>query len=366
MSIDKRKGGKYRVRYKDPDGNWKAKIKPTLKEAKAFEAEQIVGVQTGTWVDVSNGITVADYSRRYLLSRPHRPSSARRMKIYVEKHIAGTPLGGRPMVKIRPSEIQAWVTERGKVLSPGTLRHLVNLLRSIYNSAVLDRVVAANPVTTRIQLPKASKDRITPLTVDQVRKLAEKMPDRLQAAVVVQAGLGLRVAELLALRVEDVNFLGRIARVEHQMDQFSRDLLPTKTPRSRRSIPMPDVVINTLAAHIEAFPPVDGYLFTYNGKPYLQATHRHTLKRAVRASGLPPETSSHDLRHHYASVLLAAGESVVAVAERLGHENATLVLQVYGHLMPDGEDRTRKAVDAAWNSDKTRTESEEKESDLGG
>jgi integrase len=42
-------------------------------------------------------------------------------------------------------------------------------------------------------------------------------------------------------------------------------------------------------------------------------------------------------------VLLAAGESVVAVAERLGHENATLVLKTYGHLMPDSEDRTRRA-----------------------
>lgn len=58
--------------------------------------------------------------------------------------------------------------------------------------------------------------------------------------------------------------------------------------------------------------------------------------------------STHDLCHHCASVLLAAGESVVAVAERLGHENATLVLTTYGHVMPDSEDRTRKAVDTAW------------------
>jgi hypothetical protein len=51
------------------------------------------------------------------------------------------------------------------------------------------------------------------------------------------------------------------------------------------------------------------------------------------------------------SILLAAGESVVAVAERLGHEDATLVLKTYGHLMPDSEDRTRRAIDAAWVSD---------------
>jgi integrase len=65
---------------------------------------------------------------------------------------------------------------------------------------------------------------------------------------------------------------------------------------------------------------------------------------------LPRGTSSHNLRHHYASVLLAAGESVVAVAERLGHENAGLVLSTYGHLMPDSEDRTRRAVDDAWRA----------------
>ncbi|HEY6813649.1 MAG TPA: tyrosine-type recombinase/integrase [Propionibacteriaceae bacterium] len=71
----------------------------------------------------------------------------------------------------------------------------------------------------------------------------------------------------------------------------------------------------------------------------------------MRSAGLPLGTTSHDLRHHYASVLLAAGESVVAVAERLGHENATLVLTTYGHLLPDSEDRTRRAIDQAWISD---------------
>ena len=40
----------------------------------------------------------------------------------------------------------------------------------------------------------------------------------------------------------------------------------------------------------------------------------------------------------------------MAVAERLGHEDASLVLSTYGHLMPDSDDRTRLAVDAAWDA----------------
>jgi integrase len=74
------------------------------------------------------------------------------------------------------------------------------------------------------------------------------------------------------------------------------------------------------------------------------------FRRAVAAAALPEGTTSHDLRHHFTSLLLAAGESVVAVAERLGHEDASLVLSTYGHLMPDSEDRTRRAVDAAWDT----------------
>jgi integrase len=74
------------------------------------------------------------------------------------------------------------------------------------------------------------------------------------------------------------------------------------------------------------------------------------FRRAVAAAGLPQGTTSHDLRHHFASLLLAAGESVVAVAERLRHEDASLVLSTYGRLVPGSEDRTRRAVDSAWDA----------------
>jgi len=101
---------------------------------------------------------------------------------------------------------------------------------------------------------------------------------------------------------------------------------------------------------MRTFPPTDdGTLFTTRfGDCYRHDYYGRTIfSAAVDAAGLPKVTS-HDLRHHFASVLLAAGESMVAVAERLGHENASLVLKTYGHLMPDSEDRMRRAIDSAW------------------
>jgi integrase len=82
---------------------------------------------------------------------------------------------------------------------------------------------------------------------------------------------------------------------------------------------------------------------------YRQDSYGRVFRRAAEAAGLPG-TTTHDLRHHYASVLLAAGESVVGVAERLGHASASLVLSVYGHLLPGSDDRTRSAIDDAWKT----------------
>src|SRR5512133_3325309 len=171
--------------------------------------------------------------------------------------------------------------------------------------------------------------------------------------VITQAGLGLRVAELLALHVQDVDFLRRTVRVEFQTTPDRKYRVPPKTPRSRRTLPLPEVVGKALAAHIAEFPPTDdGSLFTTaNENSY---RHEHYGARifapAAKKAELPAGTTSHALRHHYASALLAAGESVVAVAERLGRENATLVLKTYGHLMPDSEDRTRRAINTAWST----------------
>jgi integrase len=149
-------------------------------------------------------------------------------------------------------------------------------------------------------------------------------------------------------------FLRRNVRIEWQFTQGSNgQRSEPKTPRSRRTVPLPRVVADALAAHLAAYPAAeDGTIFTTGrGAPLGHVYYGYNLLgRAATQAGLPMGTTSHDLRHHYASVLLAAGESVVAVAERLGHEDASLVLSTYGHLMPDSDDRTRSAIDAAWTA----------------
>lgn len=338
------------ARYRDPDGIQRKKSFRTKADAQRYLDIVEASKHNGTYIDTGNRATVAQYARDWAAARPHRPSTVRRTTSLIETHIAGTRLGARRLVDVRPSEVQAWVADRANVLAPSTLRNLVGLLRSIYAAAALDRLVATSPVT-RLSLPRDERPRLVPLTVEQVQALADAIPPRNRAMVFTQAGLGLRIGELMALRAQDVDFLRRTATVEFQIAPGAKERSAPKTPRSRRTIPLPAVVADALAAHMQQFPPApDGSLFTTKtGTVYRHDYYGSIIfKKAVKDAGLPPSTTSHALRHHYASVLLHAGESVVAVAERLGHENAALVLSTYGHLMPNSEERTRAAVDAAW------------------
>jgi integrase len=344
------KPGRWRVRGLGPG---QGRSFDRRVDAEAYLATVQAELLRGEYVDRSDRRTVAQAAREYAAARPHGPRTARRVAQYIRVHIEPTPLGRRRLAEVRPSEVQAWITDRSRTLAPGTLKPLVGFLRSVFAAAVIDRKIGSSPMV-RLQLPSTSRERLVPLSVEQVRRVAEAVPPRCKAMVLTQAGLGLRIGELLALRVDDVDFLRRTVRIEWQIPPGERTRSRPKTPTSRRTIPLPQVVSEALAEHIRQFPPAaDGTLFTTStGRVYSHAYYGAQLfKNAIRAlPDVPDSTTTHDLRHHYASVLLAAGRSVIEVAERLGHENATLVLTTYGHLIQGQDDRTRQAIDEAWTA----------------
>lgn len=368
-SVEKRtRDGKvtWLARWRDPDGRQRKQSFTKRVEAARHAAAMEADAARGVYVDGTDRTTVSQACWAWLERRSIRDRTHVRLSSLIKCHIDPVSLGSRRVVAVRPSEIHAWVADRGTVIGPASLRKLVGMLKSVMTDAVLDRRIASNPVV-RVSLPSVARKRVVPLSVAQVLALAAAVTDRYRAMVLTQAGLGLRIGELLGLRVCDVDFLRRVVHLEHQSHEVTRVLVPLKTASSRRTVPLPVVVADALAAHLAAHPtgpavqcacPPDAkcsraasaLLFhTAAGTALDQDYYGHRVfGAAVRRAGLPTGTTTHDLRHHFASVLLQAGESVVAVAEWLGHDNATLVLTTYGHLMANSEDRMRKAVDAAY------------------
>jgi integrase len=204
---------------------------------------------------------------------------------------------------------------------------------------------------------------IVPLTVEQVEALEDAIYDRCRAMVAVQAWSGLRIGELVALRVEDVDFLRKTIRVQYQFAGTDAKVRSEpKTPRSKRTIPVPQFVIDAVAEHLSRCEPgEDGTLFvTDSGRAWRHDFYgSKKFKRAVQAAGLPESTTSHDLRHFCASVCLGAGEPVTTVGNRLGHANPGVTLSTYAHLLQDQDDRTRKALEGMRTGSSVRLRSKE-------
>ena len=88
-------------------------------------------------------------------------------------------------------------------------------------------------------------------------------------------------------------------------------------------------------------------------KHVLGCAARYVWHKALAVAGVQrgddeDATGMHALRHHYASVLLDAGESIKAVSDYLGHSDPGFTLRTYTHLMPSSHERTRNAVDGAF------------------
>lgn len=147
-----------------------------------------------------------------------------------------------------------------------------------------------------------------------------------------------------------MDFLRRSLRVERQRLQDGQ-IGPPKTPKTVRTVPLGHVALEELAAHLAVYPSSE-WLFTDDqGGPLSYQAGKREFTRTCSRAGV--EQTTHDLRHFYASALIAGGASVKQVQAVLGHASAVFTLRTYAHLRPGDEDRTRSVIDAALNTLRT-------------
>jgi integrase len=120
-------------------------------------------------------------------------------------------------------------------------------------AAVLDHRIPTSPCVG-IELPEITHQRVHVLTPDQVRAVAAQVPDHYRTAVLIAAGTGLRVSEVAGLTWDRIDLKADTLTVNRQM-RTGRTFVPPKTKRSRRVVPIPQMVHDALLDHHAAFPP---------------------------------------------------------------------------------------------------------------
>jgi len=358
-NIQKRPNGKWRARYRDLDGKEHARHFDRKLDAQRWIDEVTASIVTGQYVDPQAGrITFETYSKKWEESLIASEAGERITDNALRLHLVPA-LGSRAMAAIRRNDLQVLFKSLSELLGPGSVRNIYDVLVRLMTAAVEDKVIASSPCR-RITLPPMQDEEVTPPTVAQVEAMARVMPPYIRAAIVTLAGSGLRIGELLGLKVSDVDFKAGTVRVERQRLQSGK-IGPPKTAKSRRTVPVGEVVTDALLAHLAARPSKE-WLFTMEeGAPLnyrrwktewncarrtLQAAENEAADREGRKPIELPHMVTHDLRHFYASALIAGGASVKQVQLVLGHASAVITLRIYAHLWPGEEDRTRTVMDA--------------------
>jgi integrase len=158
--------------------------------------------------------------------------------------------------------------------------------------------------------------------------MTDAVPEQYRALVVLLAGSGVRIAEGLALKPSDVDFLRRTLRVERQPTREGTITAP-KSAKSTRTVPLAQVVVNEPAAHLARRPIDSEWLFPADdGGPSSYMAWYWVWEQAKAKAG-EPRLVTHDLRHFTASALVAGGASVKLVQSVLGHSSAVITLRTY-------------------------------------
>lgn len=220
--------------------------------------------------------------------------------------------------------------ERGYV--PTTIARKVAAARSFFNFLVSEGTIKSDP-TENMSSPSVGKALPKPIPIDQVRLLLEQPAklstteakrDRVMLELLYASGL--RISELVALNLGDVNTDG-----EFFVRCFGKG-------RKERLVPIYEQIAKTVKRYIEEDRPklarnkkTDALFLNARGERLTRQGFWQKLKEYSKSAGLGDQISPHTLRHSFATHMLSGGADLRSVQELLGHANVSTT-QVYTHL----------------------------------
>lgn len=196
---------------------------------------------------------------------------------------------------------------------------------------------------------KVARQRGQVLPLDDLLRLVEHTREDYRLAVLLLIYTGMRPSELCGLRVRRLDLFKSTVHVCETLTPVDSRLVAgtTKTDQER-VLPLPDFLGDRLAEHLadraaalgRALVPEDYVFVSVKGAPLNRDfLRKHVLVPALRATGLPANFRTYDLRHAHASQLIDMGVSPLAIKERLGHADVLTTFRKYGHLFKGVQER---------------------------
>lgn len=365
-NVRKRPSGRWQARYPGPDGRLRFAPETFERKSDALRFLTMVEAQMARdeWVDPQRAkVLLGDYAERWIDERAGlRPRTVALYRWLFGKHVKPY-LGGVSLGDLSTALVREW---RSNLLRKGVSQSVTakayRLLRSILMTAVKeDGILTRNPCC----VPGADKEDPAErpvLSLAELFRLADAVPDRFRALVLLTTFASLRYGEAIALRRRDVDLVDGAVHVRQAFSELAEQgmvLGPPKSRAGRRTVAIPKSVISIIRDHLDEYVPNTPDAFIFTG-PKGAVIRRGNFNKLI---GWPeavakierPGLHFHDLRHTGNTLAARSGASTRDLMARMGHDSVDAAI-IYQHASSDADraiaDGLESQLDAGRKTDK--------------
>lgn len=261
----------------------------------------------------------------------------------------------------------AFTSPEGKdKLSNKTVLHHYRLISSILNSAVMDdQILVINPAA-RVRPPRCEHKEAEYLDEVQAAHLLELLeaePVQYKAAVTLLLYSGMRRGELLGLEWPDIDFENHVVSISRTSQYISGQGIFTKEPKtasSVRTIKLPAVAVELLRKYKvwhnqqrlaigDQWQDTERLFTAWNGAPMHPDVLSGWFEDFIKRTDLPQQIHLHSLRHTNATLMIAGGEDIRTVSQRLGHAQTTTTMNIYSHAIESADAKAAETLENILN-----------------
>lgn len=336
MSVykDKQRGTWYcKFYYLDWKGERQQEFKRGFalkKEAMEYEAQFQMNAAKSPSLKFStlSKAFLADYKLH------RRPNSYKLAETNLRLHIV-PDIGDIECNKITtPMVIRAWQNRLLVKNLKSSTRQAINItFKSVLSYAVKYYNLPQNPFD-KVERPSISKHVADFLEQDEWEKLSAVFDSPHHKAVYnTLYWSGMRIGELMAISLADLNFNTNTISITKQYNSDTRQIGSPKSNHSIRTITMPAFAMNIIKEYLDMLTDAPTYPFQLNtAKGYNWKLQRYCQKAGIK------KITVHSLRHSHASLLLRQGTPVNLVAQRLGHSSGAITMNIYAPHVYENQD----------------------------
>ncbi len=367
--------GHTRDRGKDQTRRWQGIAQLTTGErvTKAFERKAEADrwwqdleqrARAGTYVDPRGSKVVLKVLAELVLAErePTLANQTRDKRRSLWRNQLDPFLGDLAIGAIQHATVRAWVSTASQRWHPETVRPAFRLLKEILDIALEDDLLLRNPAVDKRGRPPANMPASRPTEIRvlepvEFAALLRATPTAYKRAMILGYAAGLRWEEVAGLHLatsrDGPGLDLRLAevRVQTVLEESRAGLILRSYPKSsagRRTVPLPPTIVAAIEQGLDDVPAGEqGQVVLGPDGKWLRRSNfsRRVMRPSVERAELPtPRPTYHDLRHSYATEMLAGGLDVETLRHRLGHSDQRMVAR-YTHLAADARERTVRVAE---------------------